>query len=86
MMSQEMQDLRSNRFCIFEGVRLEAEDGPLRIGDTYLAERNSGPKLLTVKQVHGHWDGLYLVPTYVESVENEYPYDYHECVKVKICI
>jgi hypothetical protein len=56
------------------GLQLLWKDS-LKPGDLYLACRNTGPQLLTVKSVneeHG----------YVIPVENAYPYDIHECVKV----
>ncbi len=48
----------------------------IKPGDLYLAERHTGPKLLTCRVVdkeHG-WIG---------AVEKAYPYDIHECFKVK---
>lgn len=46
---------------------------PIAIGDSYLAERNTGPKLLTCRQIK---DG------YVVSVEIAYYFDLYECVKI----
>lgn len=47
-----------------------------RPGDTYIAERNTGLKLLTVKEVHPQG---FIIP-----VEPAYPYDTGECVKIEI--
>ena len=49
-------------------------EGPIQPGDTYLAERNTGPKLLTCLQVKNN---------YVVPVELAYCYDVWECVKVE---
>lgn len=47
-------------------------------GDTYLAERNQGVRLLTVREVH---PGGYIIP-----VEPAYPYDAWECVKIEFYV
>lgn len=57
-----------------EGVSDEEHFQP---GDTYLAERNLGVRLLTVKKVHNG----YIIP-----VEPAYPYDVWECVKIEFDI
>ena len=60
----------------FEGITFEWSEGTdVKPGDTYLAERNTGVKLLTCKQHNRHYG-------YLISEENEYPYDTRECVKV----
>lgn len=71
------EDLRSGHDVQFEGAILIPVKGKLEPGDTYIAERNAGPKLLTVEKVVD--DGGYVVP-----VEAAYPYDTWECIKVKI--
>lgn len=53
-----------------------SDEGRLEPGDLYVAERNQGPKLLTVQMVN--WDHGFVIPT-----TNDYLYDIHECVKVK---
>ena len=60
-----------------EGVKFAMDgDGEVFEGDIYIAERNTGPKLLTAKEVdYRGW----IVP-----VEKAYPYDIIECVKVKL--
>lgn len=61
---------------IFEGVLLEVESGIyIEAGDTYIARRNTGWKLLTCKE-HRKEDG------YVIPVESEYPYNTNECLRV----
>lgn len=47
----------------------------LQPGDIYVAERNTGPKLLTVKAIN---PGGWIVPQ-----EWGYTFDTHECVKVE---
>lgn len=59
----------------FEGVTLVHDPSPLKPGDVYLAERNVGPQLLTVRVIN---IGA------VFPVEQAYPYDLHECAKVFI--
>jgi hypothetical protein len=77
--------LRCEGAVEFEGMwlRYEGEWQDLQTGDTYAAERNQGPRLLTVRRVaetlgDGHFAGA------VFAVENAYPYDLGECVKVSI--
>lgn len=45
----------------------------IKPGDKYMAERNTGPYILTCRQVQ---DG-YIVP-----VETAYCYDLYECIKI----
>lgn len=49
-------------------------EGPIQPGDLYLAERNTGPKLLTCLQVKDN---------YVVPVGIDYCYDVWECIKVE---
>ncbi len=52
----------------------EVSDDPIQPGDTYLAERNTGPHLLTCEKVDPrHW---------IQAVEMAYSYDTWECIKV----
>jgi hypothetical protein len=54
---------------------LEVSDDPIQVGDTYLAERNTGPHLLTCKSVNDRgW--IAATDTMV------YPYDLRDCIKV----
>lgn len=50
----------------------------LEPGDSYLAQRNSGLKLLTVKRVDVDKIGC------VFPQEMAYPYDLHECFKIEL--
>ena len=84
--------LRDGQIVELEGVKLKMIPGKetgatLEPGDTYLAERNSGPKLLTVNYIvdedYAHRWGLkfsgWVVPTGLS-----YSFDFHECVGVEI--
>jgi hypothetical protein len=75
-------ELREQGSVWFEGVELRyaGEWRDLQSGDTYVAERNQGPKLLTVHHVDYHDVGA------VFPVENAYPYDLGECVKVEMVL
>jgi hypothetical protein len=83
MMQPLQARLREADVIEFEGMflRYEGEWDTLQPGDTYVAERNQGPQLLTVRDVHpthGPWRG------WVNPVETAYSYDLSECVKVSI--
>ena len=74
--------LRAGETIDFEGVGFRATaDQDLVPGDTYIAERNTGPQLLTV---HKHVVEDNLVCGFVIPVESAYPYDRGECVKVEM--
>lgn len=85
-MSKIQDELRKKGKVEFEGVTLMyAGEWPLlKPGDTYIAERNQGPKLLTVSKVektlgkHDQWAGA------VFPEESAYAYDLYECVKVEV--
>lgn len=69
----------------FEGVKFKiltqiADDGKeylkeLEPGDTYLAARNTGPHLLTVREI---------AMNAAFPVETAYPYNLHECVPIEL--
>lgn len=71
--------LRAEGEVEFEGATLKfaGDFDTLKRGDTYVAERNSGPKLLTVDHV---------TMNVVFPVENAYPFNLMECVKVEIVL
>lgn len=84
--------LREGEEVEFEGVKLRMTPGKetgatLEPGDSYIAERNSGPKLLTVAYVvdrdYAQRFGLkfsgWVVPT-----EVQYSFDFYECVGVEV--
>jgi hypothetical protein len=59
----------------FEGQEIEIDrEAEIKPGDTYIAKRNTGWKLLTCKDVSPHG--------FINPIEREYNYDTHECIKV----
>jgi len=66
---------------LIEGVSFVVTGGGRDIepGDTYIAERNSGLKLLTCRDRNdeGGW---------INPVEIAYPYDTHECIRIELLI
>lgn len=52
----------------------EVSDDPIQPGDTYLAERNTGPHLLTCESVNER--------NWIKAVEMAYSYDTWECIKI----
>lgn len=74
---------------------MDSDGLPRQHGDTYIAERNTGPKLLTVKDFTVYfgygannprtpkWRDLDGPPSWINPVERAYPYDFYECVKVR---
>jgi len=83
-----VRKIRADKEIEFEGMILRLIPGKeygndLEVGDTYLAQRNSGPKLLTVKEVHMKPEARYT--NWVVPVEKDaYSFDLHECVGVEI--
>jgi hypothetical protein len=80
--------IRDGETVAFEGAKVRLLPGKetgdlLEPGDFYLAERNSGPQLLTVKRVRetdAEWAG------WVIPVELAYFFDFVECVGVEIVL
>ncbi len=68
-----LRKLRNGEVVDLEGINLRMDDGKLKVGDLYVAERNTGPHLLTVK---GFGDQCVFATT------NAYAFDTWECVKV----
>jgi hypothetical protein len=58
---------------------LEREIGP---GDLYVAERNTGPKLLTAERVVAQGESENGFGGWIEATTMDYSYDIPECVKV----
>ena len=62
----------------FEGIPFSvSSDQELRPGDTYLAERNTGPHLLTCREnvKDGPW---------IHAAERAYSYNTGECIKIDL--
>jgi hypothetical protein len=66
----------------FEGVPFRMLNRPVREGDTYLVARNTGPHLLTVKEVNER--GGWVVPE--PGGTTPYPFDLHECLGIELLI
>ena len=84
--------LREGEIVEFEGAKIKMIEGKengakLEPGDTYFAERNSGPKLLTVDHVvnqkYAEDHGL-AFSGWVQPKELAYSYDFEECVGVEV--
>ncbi|GIU69039.1 MAG: hypothetical protein KatS3mg002_0275 [Candidatus Woesearchaeota archaeon] len=69
-----IEKLKKGEVVDLNGLKVIQDEGPLQPGDIYVAERNTGPKLLTVKNV----DNGIVIPT-----TPDYCYNIWECVKVK---
>lgn len=63
---------------IARSIGLVPLDRPIRRGDLYIAQRNTGPHLLTCADVK---DG-YVIPRELQA-EGAYCYDLNECVAVQ---
>lgn len=70
-----LKKLRAGETIDFEGILLKMDEGEIEPGDLYVAERNTGPHLLTARVVDTQ-SGC-IVPT-----DHAYPFNLHECVKV----
>lgn len=74
--------LRAGEVVDLGGILVEMDEGDIKNGDLYVAERNSGPHLLTARKVVWCTCGCgaidFICPTTVD-----YPFDGHECVKVR---
>lgn len=69
--------LRMGGIVDIEGVKFVIDgDGAVAVGDTYIAERNTGPKLLTAKELD---DRNWIIPE-----EDAYYFDTWECCKVRL--
>jgi hypothetical protein len=64
----------------FEGVPVRLCRGErLHPGDTYMAGFNTGPHLLTVREV-------YEDQGFATNVENKYPFNLINCIKVEVLV
>ncbi len=66
--------LRDGGVLDLDGIKLKKIDRELKPGDLYVAERNTGPKLLTVQEIANNA----VFPTC-----NGYAFDIGECVAVE---
>lgn len=81
-MYETVRALRDGQVVELDGIRLRMSgDGTVMQGDLYVAERNTGPKLLTAGKVvppDAEPFGGWIQPTTIA-----YSYDIGECVKVE---
>ena len=68
--------LRAGNIVDVKGLRLRMRDGEIQPGDLYVAECNTGPRLLTCRGV-SRTEG-WIMPTTAD-----YGYDIWECVRVE---
>lgn len=90
MTSGLLTDLRDGKIVNFHGIDLIMDEGKICPGDIYLAERNTGAKLLTARIVDPNI--IHPIDQIETSLKNkdgsvfkfpEYSYDTRDCVKVK---
>ncbi|MFH1405064.1 MAG: hypothetical protein ABIH21_03120 [Patescibacteria group bacterium] len=72
-----LRKLRAGEVVNLEGINFVMDEGEIQPGDLYIAERNTGPKLLTARKVDDQ-DLMCIFPTTLD-----YPYDLGECIKVR---
>lgn len=70
---QFLRNLSGEQRVMFEGTPLLLTAEPIAVGDTYLACRNTGPKLLTARAIG---NGC------IHPCETGYSFDLCECRKV----
>lgn len=72
-----LKKLRNGEDVDLGGICLVMDEGEIQPGDIYVAERNTGPHLLTAKEINR--ERGWIVPT----TTNDYSFDIGECVKVR---
>ena len=78
--SGEVVDLGGIKFKV--DVDEKGEEGKIHQGDLYIAERNTGPKLLEAAKVVGLGEGPNGYGGWIQATSDDYSYDTGECVKV----
>lgn len=75
--------LRRGETIHLDGIRLVMDgDGKVRqSGDLYVAERNTGPKLLTAESLTMASCGCHI--SWVNPTTLDYNFDHYECIKVR---
>jgi hypothetical protein len=74
-----LQLLHAGGVLELSGIRPRKRTGEIQPGDLYVGERNTGPKLLTCKEVRFAAG----VPDFVVPTTANYAYDWSECVRVE---
>lgn len=73
--------LRAGEVVDLEGIRLVMDEGEIEPGDLYVAASNTGPKLLTAREVVRleRGDGI----DFIHATTPDYSFDGSDCVKVR---
>lgn len=71
-----LKTLKRGEVVDLDGIKLKMDEGEIQPGDLYVGERNTGPHLLTAREVNREFGCIF--PTC-----DAYPYDINECVKVR---
>ena len=78
--SGEVVDLGGIKFKM--DVDEKGKEREIQKGDLYIAERNTGPRLLEAEKVVGSGEGPNGYGDWIQPTTMEYSYDTGECVKV----
>lgn len=80
-----LKALREGKAVSIKGVLFKAtEEEEIKPGDIYIAERNTGPRLLTAKRIVGPGEGPDGFGGWIDAKEfPAYNYDIWECVRVR---
>ena len=72
-----LKALRRGEIVDLGGIFVEMDEGEIQPGDLYIAERNTGPKLLIAREINLETGCVF--PTEF----GQYAFDIYECVKVR---
>lgn len=73
--------LRAGEVIDLDGIKLIMDAGEIKPGDLYIAERNTGPKLLTAREIVMLECGCCV--DYIHPTSPDYSFNGYECVKVR---
>ncbi len=74
-MNTSIDQICQNGQVEIEGLTFEVLEGGIQVGDHYIAQRNTGLKLLQAESIESN----FIIPTSMD-----YCYNTWECVKVKL--
>lgn len=78
---ESLKELRGGNTLILEGMQVIMLPGEIEVGDWYVAERNTGPHLLTAREIVKN-DSM--LGGWIHPNEIAYSFDLSECVRVKV--
>lgn len=81
MKYETIKALREGKIIDLDGIRLTMAEGTIKRGDLYVAESNTGPRLLTAREVVMTEDGRFI--NYIHATTPDYSFDGAVCVKVR---